>query len=194
MPTTYENVSVLNARLFPGDFGMAGFPGFPDAFRTNRTLLQMRPKYRAFATSDPRKGVHLTEKGKSEVSRVLSAIGVPTTEGKPVPSSVPVIDARRPNRDKERTFNPAQVVEEGKSKLLFRKYKEGKLEEADTVHLLGLLKAYDHTPPGEVRKMYRSMREAANDAQDDEFLGFLTAVHVRFRDYLEKQDPSKVKE
>jgi len=57
IPTTYENISVLNARLFPNDFGLSGFPDLPDAMRTNRTLLQMRPKYRGFATSDPRKGV-----------------------------------------------------------------------------------------------------------------------------------------
>jgi len=61
IPTTYENVSVLNARLFPADFSMQGFPELPDAFRTNRSLLQMRPKYRGFATSHPHKGVQLGE-------------------------------------------------------------------------------------------------------------------------------------
>jgi hypothetical protein len=70
IPTTYENVSVLNGRLFPADFSMQGFPELPDAFRTNRSLLQMRPKYRGFATSDPREGVHLTEKGKTEAITV----------------------------------------------------------------------------------------------------------------------------
>src|SRR6266550_1222574 len=64
IPTTYENISVLNARLFPSEFALAGFPEFPDTTRTLRTLLQMRPKYRGFATSDPRKGVFLTEKGR----------------------------------------------------------------------------------------------------------------------------------
>src|SRR5438046_2087385 len=57
LPTTYENISVLNAKLFPTEFALAGFPEFPDAMRTNRTLLQMKPKYRRFAASDPRKGV-----------------------------------------------------------------------------------------------------------------------------------------
>src|SRR6266498_1127761 len=61
IPTTYENISVLNARFFPSEFALAGFPEFPDTTRTVRTLLQMRPKYRGFATSDPRKGVFLTE-------------------------------------------------------------------------------------------------------------------------------------
>src|ERR1700730_2552561 len=62
IPTTYENIGVLNARLFPAEFALVGFLEFPDVMRTNRTLLQMRPKYRGFATSDPRRGVFLTHK------------------------------------------------------------------------------------------------------------------------------------
>src|SRR2546425_10706548 len=64
IPATYENISVLNARLFPSKFTLAGFPEFPDAMCTNREILHLRPKYRGFATSDPRKGVFLTEKGR----------------------------------------------------------------------------------------------------------------------------------
>ncbi len=82
IPTTYENVSVLNGRLFPADFSMQGFPELPDAFRTNRSLLQMRPKYRGFATSDPREGVHLTEIGKTEAIAVIATIGPPPFEGR----------------------------------------------------------------------------------------------------------------
>jgi len=66
IPTTYENISVLNGRLFPDDFSMQGFRELPDGLRTNRSLLQMRPQYRGFATSDPRQGVHLTEKGTTQ--------------------------------------------------------------------------------------------------------------------------------
>src|SRR5437660_7065532 len=78
IPTTYENISVLNARLFPAQFALTGFPESPDAMRTNRTLLQMRPKYRGFATSDPRKGVFLTEKGRDAAARGMEAVGAPT--------------------------------------------------------------------------------------------------------------------
>ena len=71
IPTTYENISVLNARLFPAQFALAGFPEFPNPLRTNNSLLQMRPKYRGLATSDPRKGVFLTEKGREAGAKVL---------------------------------------------------------------------------------------------------------------------------
>ena len=76
---------------------MQGFPELPDAFRTNRNLLQMRPKYRGFATSDPREGVHLTEKAKIEAKTVLTTIGPRSFEGKVAPASKIEIGARRPN-------------------------------------------------------------------------------------------------
>src|SRR6266446_4747228 len=87
IPATYENISVLNARLFPSKFTLAGFPEFPDAMCTNREILHLRPKYRGFATSDPRRGVFLTEKGREAAAKVLDALGAPTFEGKPVESN-----------------------------------------------------------------------------------------------------------
>jgi hypothetical protein len=186
IPTTYENVSVLNARLFPVEFAMAGFPDLPDAFRTNRSLLQMRPKYRDFASSDPRKGVFLTDKGRTEVARVITVIGEPTFEGKPVPMATNGVDPRRPSKDRERTYNPAQVMEDRRSRLLFRRYKEGRIADADVVHLLGLLGLYDHTPPVEVRREFKRLRETAAGVHDDEFVAFLDAVSERFRAYLER--------
>src|SRR5207253_3978145 len=107
IPTTYENISVLNARLFPAEFALSGFPEFPDAMRTNRTLLQMRPKYRGFATSDPRKGVFLTEKGRDAAGKVLDCVGCPTFQGKPI-EIVAASDIRPTTRGKERTRSPSQ--------------------------------------------------------------------------------------
>jgi hypothetical protein len=44
--TSLENVAVASHRLFPVKFGMVGWSEFPDVNRTNRSVLQMRPKYR----------------------------------------------------------------------------------------------------------------------------------------------------
>src|SRR5262249_24624405 len=147
-------------------------------------------KYRGLATSDPRKGVYLTEKGHTEVARVIATIGEPTFAGKPIPVRAAGIDPRRPNREKERSFNPAQVIEDGRTRLLYRRYRDQRLGETDVVHLLGLLGLYDHTPPKEVRKAFKDLRDAATAVGDTEFQRFLDAVDERFRGYLERPDAS----
>lgn len=188
IPTTYENISVLNGRLFPGDFTLSGFPELPDAMRSNRCLLQMRPKYRGFATSDPRKGVHLTEKGRDIVARVIDCIGAPTFEGKTMALDASVPDPRRSTKNRERTYSPAQLIEDRRSRLLFRRFKEGRLGEAEVVHLLGLLGLYDHTPAVEVRREFKKLREAAVEIQDSEFAEFLDKTADKFKAYLDRSD------
>lgn len=194
IPTTYENISVLNARLFPDAFAFKGFPEIPDAMRTNRTLMQMRPKYRNFATSDPRRGVYLTEKGRHEADRVIEVLGQPTFEGKPINVTLVGIDPRRPSKTRERTRNPAQIIEKARSRLLFRRYKEGRFSEMDVVHLLGLVELYDHTPPAEIRKEFKQLRIDAVAANDKEFVEFLDVVAERFSSYLNRPNPIKKKE
>lgn len=189
IPTTYENVSVLNWRLFPADFSMQGFPELLDALRTNRSLLQMRPHYRGFATSDPRKGVHLTEKGETQAIAVLTAVGPPSFDGRVAPPQTMEIDPRRPNKDKEKSRNPAQTVQEIRSKILFRCFAEGKLAEAEIVHLLGLVGLYDHTLPKELRNAFSQLRKDAEEVGDNEVLHFLDAVAERFHTYLHRPDP-----
>lgn len=190
MHTTYENISVLNARLFPQDFGLKGFPGMPDAMRTNRCLLQLRPKYRGFATSDPRKGVYLTDKGRNEVEKLIQVLGNPTFEGKQIETDVLEIDPRRPSKDRENTRNPASEIEKAKSKLLFRLYRDGHLADADVVHFLGLVELYDHTRPSEIRKQFRQLRADAETARDNDFVEFLNAVSTCFASYISRPDTS----
>lgn len=54
-----EAIAVLNWRLFPAKFAMVDFDEYPDAFRTNRSLLQMQPKYRNLLTGAAVKGFSL---------------------------------------------------------------------------------------------------------------------------------------
>ncbi|MFH0963773.1 MAG: hypothetical protein V2A58_07145 [Planctomycetota bacterium] len=186
IPSTYENLSVLNARLFPTKFSLAGFPEMPDAMATNRAILQMRPKYRGFATSDPRRGVFLTEKGRQEALRVQEALGAPTLEGSAVAGGLEELQLS--GRAKERTRNPEAIISECKGKLLYRRYKEGRFQDADVVHLLSLVSLHDHTPPSEVRKAFRLLRSDAQTVFDEDFLAFLDAVEERFSAYLNRND------
>ncbi len=188
IPSTYENVSVLNARLFPYKFTLAGFPEFPDAMCTNREILHLRPNNRGWGSSDPRKGVFLNDKGREAAAKVLAVVGPPTFDGKAPPTEAPPTDSRRPVKGRERTYSPAQDLEERRSRLLFRWFKEGRLEEAGVVHLLGLLGLYDHTRPVELRREFKRLRDVASGLRDEEFLSFLDAVQKQFRAYLERQD------
>jgi len=190
IPTTYENVSVLNARLFPTKFCLAGFPEMPDAMATNRAILQMRPKYRGFATSDPHKGVFLTDKGRQEAGKVLESVGPPTLDKGTV--EVPLEDRELGSEPMgDRTRDPRRIVADARAKLLYRRHKAGQFDETDVVHLLGLLSMYDHTPPSELRAELCRLREDAQSICDEEFVAFLDAVSVRFSTYLHRPDPKK---
>lgn len=187
IPTTYENISVLNARLFPSKLSLAGFPDMPDAMATNRAILQMRPKYRGFATSDPRKGVYLTEKGYQEAARVREALGPPTLDGTAVEGTTDELQLSRKAKDR-RTRNPERTITECKDKLLYRRYKEGRFDDAEIVHLLGLVSLHDHTPPSELRKALRQLKADANAISDRDFLQFLRDVEDRFFAYLNRDN------
>lgn len=184
IPSTYENISVLNARLFPTKFSMAGFPEMPDAMATNRTLLQMRPKYRGFATSDPSKGVFLTERGRAEAARVQEAVGSPAISGRETEPADQVL--KLTPKGKQRTRNPKQIIDESKGKVLYKRYVDGRFDETDIAHFLGLVSLYDHTPPSEVRKALRQLRNDAELAADTEFSRFLDEVERRFATYLNR--------
>ncbi len=185
IPTTYENITVLNSRLFRAEFTLVGFPEFPDAMRTNRTLLQMRPKYRGFATSDPRRGVFLTQKGREAAARVLRAVGAPEVAGEVVKDTSVELHVTELSQ-RGRTRDPRQIIREAKQKLLFRRYEDGTLAEADVVHLLGLLSLYDHTPSKEVKRALRELRNDATSINDDSFISFLDAIEQRFHSYLNR--------
>jgi len=180
--------------LFPSKFALAGFPEFPDAMCTNREILHLRPKGRGFATSDPRKGVFLTEKGREAAASVLEVIGTPSFDGKALPPETAGIDTRPSAKSRARTYNPARDLEARRLRLLFRRFKEGHLDETDVVHLLGLLGLYDHTPPAEVRREFKRLRDVASGLQDQEFMDFLDAVQKKFRAYLERQEASRGKD
>ena len=188
IPSTYENVSVLNARLFPSKFTLAGFPEFPDAMCTNREILHLRPNNRGWGTSDPRKGVFLNDKGREAAAKVLEAVGPPSFDGRTLPAEAPPTESRRPAKGRERTYSPSRELEERRSRLLFRWFKEGRLEEAGVVHLLGLLGLYDHTRPSELRREFKRLRDVASGLRDEEFSAFLDAVRKQFQAYIERQD------
>jgi hypothetical protein len=134
------------------------------------------------------------EKGREAAAKVLEALGPPSFGGKTTSPETGRVDLPPPAKNRARTYSPAQDLEERRSRLLFRRFKEGRLAETDVVHLLGLLGLYDHTPPVEVRKEFKRLRDLATGLHDEEFLNFLDAVHEKFRAYHDRPDRSRGKE
>lgn len=184
LPTSLENVSVASHRMFPTKFAMVGWPQFPDVNRTNRSVLQMRPKYRNLATSVSDKGVFLSEAGLREAEAVLKKFGVPHFQGLAV-EQPPLTRVRR-GSGKAWSIHPEDLINSVKQSTLFSLYTEGRFDESEAIHLIGMLRLYDHTPSSEKRKKLKVLIEQAKTAEDDQVVLFLKAVLEKFSRYLHR--------
>jgi hypothetical protein len=185
VPTTLENLAVLNYKLFPTKFAMVGWPEFPDVNRTNRSVLQMRPKYRNFATSITDKGVFLNERGIAEAQSLVRKLGAPVLmDGSTPPVEVHLSRARGSGRPT--TVHPEDLVAKIRNSHLFGMYKGKRWEEAEAIDLINFLEVYDHTPSEEKRRRVREFQLAANELKDDEVQEFLEAMMLRFKSYLHR--------
>jgi hypothetical protein len=175
---TIEAVSVLNWRLFPDKFGMVGWPEYPDAFRTNRSLLQGQPKYRNWLTGSASKGFSLNERGLEVGRELVAVLGPPsTTSGKQasLPSRVPGNKPTRP-----RSVEPERELQLARSGKLFDKWRSQVLSERDLIHVHSLLGIFDHTPAKVRTKRMKDLERAAEDMKDTEMVKFLADVRQQF--------------
>lgn len=181
--TSLENLAVASHRMFPSKFAMVGWPEFPDITRTNRSVLQMRPKYRNLATSSPTKGVFLNQNGLTEAESLTEKLGPPLIGGKSVPQA-PAIKAERGNR--ARSVHPEDLLGVVRNSQLFKLYSESRFGEAEAIHLVGLLGVYDHTPSVEKKRKLREFQDAAKEMNDEDMVTFLSLVAERFKKYLNR--------
>jgi len=185
LPTTLENIAVLNFKLFPTKFAMVGWAEFPDVNRTNRSVLQMRPKYRNFATSITNKGVFLNERGIAEAQSLIAKLGTPTfSDGSSPAIEMPIARVRGSGRPT--TVHPEDLVAKLRKSRLFQMHKSDQWAEAEPIDLINFLEVYDHTPSDEKRRRLREFQMAANELKDHEVQKFLEALSLRFKTYLHK--------
>jgi hypothetical protein len=184
--TTLENISVINHRLFPEKFSMVGWAQFPDLNRTNRSVLQMRPKYRNFASSASDKGVFLNDNGLQEAYSLIKKFGNPAFKNKKDFS--PVLEIKQTQKDgkRSRSVHPEDVVLRIRNSKLFMLYKDNMFFETEAIHLIGLLGVYDHTPSKEKKRKLRELLDYANEIEDKEIVDFLKLVENKFDRYLNK--------
>ncbi len=181
LPRTIEAIAILNWRLFPEKFSMVGFPEYPDAFRTNRSLLQMQPKYRNLLTGAASKGFSLNSRGMEIAKELSSELGPPSTEeGQALGSVGRMAAAPATSKKPARSIEPEREVARLRSSKLFEKWSSGTMSDRDLIHVHALLGIFDHTPrPVRLRAM-KQLERSAQQLEDREAERFLSDVRKAF--------------
>ncbi len=177
---TIESIAVLNWRLFPSKFAMVGFSEYPDAFRTNRSLLQMQPKYRNLLTGAAVKGFSLNEHGMEKARELIEKLGAPTTGAGDALGDVPSQSPQKRRESLARSIEPEREVKRIKGSKLFDKWKQGIMTDRDLIHVHALLEIFDHTPAQVRARAMKDLEQAAHKVQDNEVARFLADVHKTF--------------
>lgn len=174
---TIEAVAVLNWRLFPDKFGMLGFQQFPDAFRTNRSLLQGQPKYRNWLTGTATKGFSLNPRGMALAREIIQRLGVPQDASGEALGTAPT---KPPPATKARSIEPEREVQRVRSHRLFGRWQRNEMTDVDLIHVHSLLDIFDHTPAKIREKRMRDLERAAADVDDVDVARFLADVRQQF--------------
>lgn len=181
VPTTFENVTVALFRLFPNKFALIGFPQYPDATRVNRSLLQLRPKYRNWATGKVVTGFSLTESGLKKVEEVRRSL-----EGSSAKPSLHNLKMYPAKDDLgKRTLNLEKEIQYIERSPIFAKWRDGNLLQATTLEFLTMLEAYSYTPPKALRGRILYMNEVASQFGREDISKFLRDVRERFASKFE---------
>jgi hypothetical protein len=172
LPLTFEAIVVAAFRLFPTKFGLLEFEEFPDAARANRALLQLRPKYRNWATGDVRRGFVLTDAGKRIVDDVRTALNdiAPTTR-------VGARDSVAP-----RSKDLASDLTDVEKSPLFRLWTDTEnLASNRPDDVYALLGAYPGVPRRALRDRLELLKAAAEHSGHAATSTFLSEVRRRYR-------------
>jgi hypothetical protein len=183
VPTTLENIAVANFRMFPKRFAMVGYPEYPDIARVSRALLQLRPKYRNWATGKTKLGWQLTNAGVAEARVIREKLADnSTSDDRLVPSD---LEAEGGGKNR-RTIHPEDTTIRIRSSPLFLKYTQG-WKEVDPLEVFDVLEAYTHTPADALRHKLRRMRSAAASVGDKQVVEFLDELSKRFALLFERR-------
>lgn len=165
---------------------MVGFPEFPDALRTNRSLLQLGAKYRNFLTGAAKDGYYLNSYGYEEAESLKKILGLPQIGEKPIKIKDREKLPKAERGQIERTIHPEDVMNRVRNSTLYRLYVENKFEDAPIVHLLSVLQLYDNAPSIEKKKRIKEIEVLATQIGDKEVLKFLDSVKQKFHAYIAK--------
>ncbi len=182
---TIEAVAVLNWRLFPAKFGMVGFEQFPDAFRTNRSLLQGQPKYRNVLTGSAKQGFNLNARGMQHAENLITKLGAPALSDGSRILTRRAESRTSPLKGAARTVEPEREAAKIREGTLFKKWKSHTLSDRDVIHVHSLLGIFDHTPKTIRRRKFRDMVKYAKDAGAEDVGRFLKEIKGEFPEIFE---------
>jgi hypothetical protein len=181
-----ENLTVAAFKMFPTKFSMVDWPEYPDKERVNRTILQMRPKYRNLATSVADKGVYLNSNGLREATALIARLGR-LSSAKHEEREITPDDLRAERGGRPRSIHSEDQIARLKKSHLYQLYAAGDFDETEAIDLNGMLGVYDHTPSVEKRVQLKLLIDAAADLNDKEVMGFLSQVEKHFSSYLNRE-------
>lgn len=168
---TFENIVVSLFLMFPRKFALVGFDQYPDSVRVTRALLQLRPKYRNWASGSPPRGYNLTSAGVMIAEETAGMLVNPTQRHRD-----------RKIKTRPRTFDAAgEVAKTVLGSSAYSKYRESRLEEIDEMEVLELLRTVPHTPPDVLNRYMRQMQSIAQESNNDEAVEFLKFLRKKFR-------------
>jgi hypothetical protein len=167
---TFENIVVALFVMFPKKFSLVGYEQYPDSARVIRSLLQLRPKYRNWATGSAPRGFRLTPAGLIAAEETAKILVNPSL------ARPQVLSSKRP-----RTFSPEKETERRVlQSSAFQKYNANRLDDIDPMEVLELLRAVPHTPPNVLSRYLRELENISEEAGNAEAVEFLKLLKKRF--------------
>lgn len=170
IPVTQEAVAVTLFLLFPKKFSLVGFEQYPDVERTHRTLLQLGPKWRNWATGNTHIGFSLNRNGELVFDQVNAALKNPSKRLVPFRRIAP----------RQRTRPVDQEIKEIEATTLFKEYSNGKRDDFSEYAIWELLSSYPYAPKEAVNERIKSMTESAKLAERKDIIEFLKWVRGKF--------------
>lgn len=186
LPRTIEAIAILNWRLFPEKFAMVGYPEYPDAFRTNRSLLQMQPKYRNLLTGAASKGFSLNPRGMQIAQELTDQLGAPSTSEGHALGQMPPAAGRVKASKRARSIEPEREIRRLRDSKLFEKWSSGVMTERDLIHVHALLNIFDHTPAPVRARAMKDLERSAQKLGDQEVERFLKDIRNVFPEALSR--------
>jgi len=171
IPVTQEASAVALFLMFPAKFSLVGFADYPDVERVHRTLLQLGPKWRNWATGNTHTGFSLNRTGEAVFEQVDAVLRNPSKR-------VETIRRRAPKPS--RTRDPEQEIKEIEETTLFKEYILGKRSDFSEFAIWELLKSYPYAPKEALSDRLESMMENAKLAERSEIMKFLKWVKKEF--------------